>query len=78
MEWNGFSSFGIGSPKEHFCEIILKSVHWPRRRFLFLSLVANLFSGAEPFLAILVEGHPRNTPVKLFLKPGIDLGGDVV
>ena len=30
------------------------------------------------FFAILVEGHPRNTPVKLFLKLGIDLGGDVV
>ena len=29
---NNFSNFGRESPKEHFCEIILKSGHWPRRR----------------------------------------------
>ena len=39
-------------PKEHFCEIILESVHWYRRRshlkvFLFFALAAILFSGAE-------------------------------
>ena len=55
MEPNNFSNFGRGSPKEHFCEIILKSGHWSRRRchlkvFLFLALVAILFSGEEPFL----------------------------
>ena len=32
MEQNRFSNFGRGSPKEHFCEIILQSGHWPRRR----------------------------------------------
>ena len=54
-ERNHFRSFGRGSPKEHFCEIILKSGHWPRGRcrlkffFLFLALEAILFSGAEPF-----------------------------
>ena len=32
MEWNDFGNFGRGSPKEHFCEIILKSGHWPMRR----------------------------------------------
>ena len=32
MEQNGFSTFGRGSPKEYFCEIILKSVHWSSRR----------------------------------------------
>ena len=31
-ERNHFSNFGKGSPKEHFCKIILKSGHWPRRR----------------------------------------------
>ena len=41
-------------PRNIFCEIILKSAHWPWRRcrskvFLFLSLTAILFSGAEPF-----------------------------
>ena len=50
-----FNKFGRGSPKDHFCEIILKSSHWPRRKcrlflfFLFLVLVAILCSGAEPF-----------------------------
>ena len=39
---------------EQFCEIILKSVHWSGKRchlkvFLFLALVAILFSGAEQF-----------------------------
>ena len=31
------SNFGRRSPKEHFCEIILKSGYWPRRyRFIYL------------------------------------------
>ena len=51
--WPGthFSNFGRGSPKEEFCEIILKSVHWSRRChlkvFLVLALVAILLSGVE-------------------------------
>ena len=53
VEWNHFTNFGRASLKEHFCEIILQSGHWPRRYclqvFLFLALVAILFSGAEPF-----------------------------
>ena len=28
-----FSNFAKGLPMEHFCEIILKSVLWPSRRF---------------------------------------------
>ena len=52
MELNDFSNFGGGSPKEPFCEIILKSVHWSRRRghlkvFLFLTLAAILFGGVK-------------------------------
>ena len=54
MEPKEFSNYGRGSPEEHFCEIILKLVHWSRRRyhlkvFLFLALAAILFSGAERF-----------------------------
>ena len=39
-EWNHLSNFGRGSLKEHLCEIILKSGHWPRRclKFFFLSI----------------------------------------
>ena len=54
-ERNDFSNFGRGSTKEHFSEIILKIVHWSRRRchlkvfFLFLSLVAILFRATHHF-----------------------------
>ena len=70
VEQNHFNNFGIGSPKEHFCEAILKSGHWPRTRcrlkvFLFLALVAILFSRAEP-LSNFDRGSPRNISVKLF------------
>ena len=50
---NHFSNFGKRALEEHFCEIILKSGHWHGRYrlkvFLFLALVAILFSRAEPF-----------------------------
>ena len=56
---------------KHFCEIILKSANWPRRRGGFTSF--SIFSSGGHFvqqsrtiLAILVKGHPRNIPVKLF------------
>ena len=53
-ERNHFSTFDRGPLKEYFCEIILKSGHWPRMRyrlkvFLFSALAAFFFSGAEPF-----------------------------
>ena len=63
MEWNDFSNFGRGSPKEQFCDIVLKMVHWPRKRyrlhvFLFLSFVA-IFSNFD-------RGSPKEHFVKLF------------
>ena len=85
MERNQSSNCDRGSPKEHFCEIILKSGHWPWRRcrlkvFLFLVLVAILFSGVEHFsnfgkrspkepfcVIILKSGHwPRTMSFKGF------------
>ena len=59
VQQNYLSNDGRWSPKEHFCEIIMISGHWPTRRcclkvFLFLALVAILFSRAK-VLAILVE-----------------------
>ena len=53
-DWTGFSNFDNGSLKKHFCEIILKSVHWSMRKchlnvFLFLALVTILFSEMEIF-----------------------------
>ena len=34
VQWSGtiLKNFDRGSPKTHFCEIILKSGHWHRRR----------------------------------------------
>ena len=67
-EWNDFSNFGRRSPKEHFCEIILKSVHWSRRQ-CHLKVFSIFGSGSQTFqwsgtiLAILVEGHPSNISV---------------
>ena len=50
-EWNHLSNFVRRSPKERFCEIILKLVHWSRSRchlkVFFFALVAILFSRAE-------------------------------
>ena len=61
---NDFSNYGRGSPKKHFYAIILKSVHWSRRRChlkFFLALEAILFN-----FAISIDGHSRNIFVKLF------------
>ena len=81
-EQNHFSNFGKGVLEKQFCEIILKSGPWPRRRcclksFLFFALDAILFSGTGTILAISVEGHSRNIPVTLFQTPLTGLGGDV-
>ena len=56
---------------EHFYEIILKLVHWSRRRchFYFFSIFSSggLFvPWSGTVLAFLIEGHPRNISVKLF------------
>ena len=68
-----FSNFGRGSPKEHLREIILKLVHWSRRRCC-LRVFFSIFSSGGHFvqrsgtiLKIVVEDHPRNISVKLFL-----------
>ena len=74
MEQKDFSNFGRGSPKEHFCEIILKSGHWSRRRcylkvFLFLALAAfcsverNNFSNFD-------RGSPKGHFCEIILKSG--------
>ena len=53
------------------CEIILKSGHRSRMRcllkvFSIFSVESHFVQWSETILAILVEGHPRNTSVKLF------------
>ena len=41
MERNDFSNFVRGSPEKHFCEIILKSGHWPRRQYRLKKLLTD-------------------------------------
>ena len=70
-ERNHFSNFSRGSSKEHFCEIILQSAHWPGRRcrlkgFSIFSFVGHFVQRSGTILAILVESHPRNISAKLF------------
>ena len=40
--------------------------------------MAILVSGMEPFIAISVESHSRNIPVKLFQNPLTGLGEDIM
>ena len=82
MERNDFNNFGRGSPKEHFCEIILKSGHWPMRKchlkvFSIFSSGGHIVQWSKTILAILVEGHPSNISV-IFFNRAIGLGGDVI
>ena len=74
---------GRGSPENHSCIIISKSIFWFRRRsrlkvFLILALAAILFNGAELFEQFWYKGHPRNLPVKLFQNPSGRFGGEDV
>ena len=65
------SNFGKGSPKKHFCEIILKSGHWFRRRchlkvFSIFSSGSHFVQGNGTIFAILEEDHPSNISVHFF------------
>ena len=70
MEENDLSNFDRESTKEHFCEIILKSGHWPRRchlkGFSIFSTGGHFVQRSRTILSILVEGHSMNISVKLF------------
>ena len=83
MERNGLSNFCRQSPKEHSCEIISKSVNGfsRRSRLKLISIYSpggHLVPRSGIVLAILVEGHPRNIPVKLFQNPSSGSGEEVV
>ena len=74
-EQNHFSNFGKGVLEEHFCEIILQLGPWPKRR-CYLKIFFFFFCSGCHF-SVLVEGHSRNIPVKLFQNPLTGLGDDV-
>ena len=75
---NGLNNLGRGSPKEHFCKIILKSVQWFRtRRFLKVFYIdyigkisprlgGHVFWRIQMSWTILVEDHQRNIFAKLY------------
>ena len=69
-----FCNYGRGSYEQPFCETILNSSQWFRRRhlkiFIFLALASILFSRAQPFVQSLVEGIMRNNSVIFFLNLG--------
>ena len=54
-----FSNFSRRSPKEHFCEIILKSNNWPMKRCR-LKTGGHSVQRSRTILALLVKGHQRN------------------
>ena len=57
MERNNFSTFSRGSSKEHSCEIILKSAHWPYHfiGFSFFSSDGHFVQRSGTIYAILVD-----------------------
>ena len=65
-----FSNFGSGSPKEHFCEIILKSGSWPKRRCHFKGFV--IFSSGNHFVqrSNFGRGSPKEHFCEIILKSG--------
>ena len=73
MEQNHFITFGKGSPKKPFSEIILKSGRWTRRRchlkffFLFVALEAILFSETEA-LSNFGRGSPKEHFCEIILE----------
>ena len=73
----------LGLPKEHFCEIIIKSNKWPMRKcrfktFSILSSGGHFVQQSRTISALLVKGRQRNISVKVFRNRAIDLGGDVI
>ena len=65
----------MGSSKEHFCVIILKSNNKPMRRcrlktFSILSSGGHFVQWSRTILPCLVKGHQTNISVKPKLKPG--------
>ena len=63
-------TFGRGSPKEHSCEMISKSIKLFSRRSrlkvfsLLLSLVAIMLNRVEQFEQCWYRGQPRTIPMK--------------
>ena len=97
VQQNYLSNDGRWSPKEQFCEIIMISGHWPTRRcclkvFLFLALVAILFSRAKVFSnfgrgpitegtflrIILISGHKCRRRCRLKVFSILSSGGHFV
>ena len=83
---NSLDNLCRGSPKKHFCKIILKSVQWFRtRRFFKFLIKKSIFSSCDldmqwtgAIWTTLKEDQPRIIPLKFGQIPTSGLGGDVV
>ena len=69
MNQDGLNNLGRGSPKEHFCQIILKLIQWFLTRsllkFFSFGCYGNQNSAWIPnLLTIFNQYHPRIIPVK--------------
>ena len=65
-----------GSPKEHFCKIVLKLVQWFLTKRLFKCDLDMQWTGT--IWTTLKVGQPRIIPVKFGQNPISGLGGDVI
>ena len=55
-----------GSPKEHFCQVILKLVQWFKKFYIAIKPYALTAMFFDESWTNLVEGHQRNIPAKLY------------
>ena len=75
-----FSNFGRGSPKEHLSEIILKLVHWSRRRCCLRVFFFSIFSSGGQFCSAkrndfknCGRGSPKEHFYEIIFKSGEDV-----
>ena len=62
-----FSTFGtVQDHERNISVILLKSIRRLERSIHSILSISSFFSGVEPFLAILIQGHKENISVKLF------------
>ena len=63
---DGLNNLARGSPKEHFCQIILKSVNWfLTRRFLKIFSFGCHSKWIPNLRTSFSQYHPRSNPVKI-------------
>ena len=68
VQWSGtILAILVVSPKEHFCKIILESVHWPRKRCRLKFFIFS-FGGHFVQQSNFGRGPPKEQSHQLWLK----------